>query len=185
MYSSAFAAGYDSCEYPYEYGEGYGEEEGYGGDDCYGEEEHYAGICGGPEAPRCWNGSNCPFLASGRCQYYHPSEDAKQEPAGLGPTTPVATAAAARLSSRPWNVLVVAAPTPVDKQGLQPQAAPEAKMEEVGAPKLLRARLRSRSRSPRCAVKAEVCSPVQGKDGICEKQVPEAGFPSMAAMRGA
>jgi len=154
VYYDQYSSGFDSYGYPVEYDEGYGEEEDYN-------------ICT-PTAPRCWNGSNCPFFATGTCQYYHPpedhleegeeeaeeeaqeEEDQEQEPLEPPPLTPspeepktAPGPSAVGLGARPWNVLINPAVTPPAKAdaGLLPGAE-----ESPGKAKVqLRARLRSRS----------------------------------------
>jgi len=139
--------GYETYEsFDYDYDEGYAEE----GED-YVE----------TTAPHCWNGSSCPFLASGTCQYYHSPEDivlstlieeeaeeAERAVEASTPdpkTAPAPVAAPCARMSGPWNVLVVPADatvTPTKDEHGPLAAAVESPGKAKEEP---RARLRSRS----------------------------------------
>jgi len=146
-YSTGYE-GYDYCEYD----EGYAEEDF----DDAGE-----AICT-PTAPRCWNGSSCPFLASGTCQYYHPEEDVGEEGGAedaseVLPEPKVApVVAAVRPCARPWNVFI---------RSDEPRPEPAAKQtpEKAGEP---RARLRSRSSRRKSLRSGSDSSSPQAKDDL-------------------
>mmetsp|Transcript_107205 Transcript_107205/g.201821 ORF Transcript_107205/g.201821 Transcript_107205/m.201821 type:complete len:177 (+) Transcript_107205:107-637(+) len=65
-----------------------------------------------PQAPRCWHGPSCVFLARGVCQYFHPPADYAEERVEVQHVAAPRTRPPVRQqqTSKPWNQLVVSQP---------------------------------------------------------------------------
>jgi len=179
-YMDHLGSGYEAYENLCEYGEGYSGEVDQ--EEAEEVQENCADASHNWEAPRCWHGSSCPFLVTGACQYYHPTEDYGAAKDVQSPSPPPKKRVASvevghRPCATPWNVLVMSGTAEAAKQTAE--AEPQGKEES-----------RHRSRSPRSKddarrlAKESILNKARSMLADLRSKI-EAGESNAAAMSGA